>query len=216
MKIGLSIKPFNSIMRFRRQELGITQAELARQARVTIEFVGRIETLKMPIAGKIQGESYKAKRSKLKRFRLIREKLNRIAQVLELSFDYLFPQDYLEAIEQELLPWYSKPIIWVKEVNILELSASTPELLLPSPEEMVIDDASLGLSDSMSEVLSELSYPEIETIKLRFGFDGEVKTLQEVGDEFGVSPARIRQIEAKALRKLRHPIRSRKLRDYLR
>ena len=58
--------------------------------------------------------------------------------------------------------------------------------------------------------------PEQKVLKLRFGLeDGRARTLEEVGKQFDVTRERIRQIEAKALRKLRHPSRSRKLRDYL-
>ena len=69
---------------------------------------------------------------------------------------------------------------------------------------------------SLEEVLKTLSQEEAEVIKLRFGLeDGKPRTLEEVGQMFGVTRERIRQIEAKALRKLRHPSRSRKLRDYM-
>jgi len=68
----------------------------------------------------------------------------------------------------------------------------------------------------MQDVLHSLSERERRVLELRFGLvDGQSRTLEEVGEEFGVTRERIRQIEAKALRKLRHPIRSRKLRDYL-
>ena len=72
------------------------------------------------------------------------------------------------------------------------------------------------LREQVEEVLSTLSERERRVLQLRFGLeDGRSRTLEEVGKDFGVTRERIRQIEAKALRKLRHPSRSRKLRDFL-
>ena len=72
------------------------------------------------------------------------------------------------------------------------------------------------LRDQIDEVLSSLTHREQRVLRLRFGLeDGRSRTLEEVGLEFQVTRERIRQIEAKALRKLRHPSRSRKLKDYL-
>lgn len=72
------------------------------------------------------------------------------------------------------------------------------------------------LKDHIREVLSSLSPREAKVLEYRFGLeDGKQRTLEEVGREFGVTRERIRQIEAKAIRKLRHPTRAKKLRDYL-
>ena len=72
------------------------------------------------------------------------------------------------------------------------------------------------LKEQLEEVLGTLTEREQKVLTLRFGLeDGRARTLEEVGREFNVTRERIRQIEAKALRKLRHPSRSRKLKDYL-
>jgi RNA polymerase primary sigma factor len=72
------------------------------------------------------------------------------------------------------------------------------------------------LKAQLDRVLGELTDRERKVLLLRFGLeDGRSRTLEEVGKEFNVTRERIRQIEAKALRKLRHPSRSRKLKDYL-
>src|SRR5947208_7148015 len=72
------------------------------------------------------------------------------------------------------------------------------------------------LKEQVEDVLASLTGRERRVLQLRFGLDdGRSRTLEEVGKEFGVTRERIRQIEAKALRKLRHPSRSRKLKDYL-
>ena len=72
------------------------------------------------------------------------------------------------------------------------------------------------LREQLEDVMNTLTPRESKVLKLRFGLeDGKARTLEEVGKEFDVTRERIRQIEAKALRKLRHPSRSKKLRDYM-
>ena len=83
----------------------------------------------------------------------------------------------------------------------------------PNPEEAT---AGQLLREQLEEMLDELTEREREVLRLRFGLeDGHAHTLEEVGKRFNVTRERIRQIEAKALRKLRHPSRSKRLRDYL-
>ena len=84
---------------------------------------------------------------------------------------------------------------------------------IPVPAEAA---AYVMLKEQLSEVLLTLNEREQKVLKLRFGLDdGRSRTLEEVGKEFDVTRERIRQIEAKAIRKLRHPSRSKKLKDYL-
>ena len=121
---------------------------------------------------------------------------------------------------------------WAFRCEILKISQEPVSLETPIGEE---EDSHLGdfiqdenvpvppeaaaarlLNEQLSEVLETLTEREQRVLRLRFGLDdGKARTLEEVGREFNVTRERIRQIEAKALRKLRHPSRSRKLRDYL-
>ena len=81
------------------------------------------------------------------------------------------------------------------------------------PLDQTIND---GLSDSTRDILSSLTPREAKVLRMRFGIDMNTDhTLEEVGKQFDVTRERIRQIEAKALRKLKHPSRSRKLRSFL-
>ena len=83
----------------------------------------------------------------------------------------------------------------------------------PSPSEIA---AYTLLREQLDEIIETLTPREAKVLRLRFGLeDGKARTLEEVGKEFNVTRERIRQIEAKALRKLRHPSRSKKLRDYM-
>ncbi len=88
-----------------------------------------------------------------------------------------------------------------------------PDEDIPSPADAA---AFSMLKDQLNEVLSTLTEREQQVLRLRFGLDdGRQRTLEEVGQKFDVTRERIRQIEAKALRKLRHPNRSKRLKDYL-
>ncbi len=118
-----------------------------------------------------------------------------------------------------------------KAREIVKVSQEPTSLATPVGDE---DDSQLGdfieapglkpdeqatrelLKDHLDEVLNTLSPREKRVLQLRFGLeDGKQRTLEEVGKEFGVTRERIRQIEAKAVRKLKHPTRAKKLRDYL-
>jgi RNA polymerase primary sigma factor len=116
--------------------------------------------------------------------------------------------------------------------EILKMSQAPVSLETPVGEEedshlgdFIEDTSALAPSDAASsqllkeqvaDVLASLTPRERKVLELRFGLDdGRARTLEEVGREFSVTRERIRQIEAKALRKLRHPARSGKLKDYL-
>jgi RNA polymerase primary sigma factor len=94
---------------------------------------------------------------------------------------------------------------------------SLSDVIEDSEAEVPADAAArVMLNEAVKEALSQLSDREQKVVRLRFGLDdGHMRTLEEVGKEFGVTRERIRQIEAKTLAKLRHPIRSQRLRDYL-
>ena len=135
-----------------------------------------------------------------------------------------------EPTPEEIAAEMNLPVDRVRE--ILKISQEPVSLETPVGEE---EDSHLGdfiqddnvpvpadaaaftlLKEQLVEVLGTLTEREQKVLRLRFGLDdGRARTLEEVGKEFNVTRERIRQIEAKALRKLRHPSRSRKLKDYL-
>ena len=95
----------------------------------------------------------------------------------------------------------------------LHLGDFIPDDDAPEPAEAA---SFMLLKEQLVEVLKTLTPREEKVLRLRFGIeDGHTRTLEEVGKEFNVTRERIRQIEAKALRKLRHPSRSKKLKDFL-
>ena len=154
------------------------------------------------------------------------ETINKLIRVSRQLLQELGREPLPEEIAKEL----DMPVERVRE--ILKMSQEPVSLETPIGEE---EDSHLGdfiqddnvpvpaeaaaqtlLKEQLDEVLDTLTEREQKVLRLRFGMnDGRARTLEEVGKEFDVTRERIRQIEAKALRKLRHPSRSRKLRDYL-
>ena len=154
------------------------------------------------------------------------ETINKLIRVSRQLLQELGREPLPEEIAKEL----DMPVERVRE--ILKISQEPVSLETPIGEE---EDSHLGdfiqddnvpvpaeaaaqtlLKEQLDEVLDTLTEREQKVLRLRFGMnDGRARTLEEVGKEFDVARERIRQIEAKALRKLRHPSRSRKLRDYL-
>ena len=154
------------------------------------------------------------------------ETINKLIRVSRQLLQELGREPLPEEIAEEL----DMPVERVRE--ILKISQEPVSLETPIGEE---EDSHLGdfiqddnvpvpaeaaaatlLKEQLGEVLDTLTDREQKVLRLRFGMnDGRARTLEEVGKEFDVTRERIRQIEAKALRKLRHPSRSRKLRDYL-
>ena len=154
------------------------------------------------------------------------ETINKLIRVSRQLLQELGREPLPEEIAEEL----DMPVERVRE--ILKISQEPVSLETPIGEE---EDSHLGdfiqddnvpvpaeaaaatlLKEQLNEVLDTLTEREQKVLRLRFGMnDGRARTLEEVGKEFDVTRERIRQIEAKALRKLRHPSRSRKLKDYL-
>ena len=143
---------------------------------------------------------------------------------------HLLQQLGREPTQEEIAEEMEMPVERVMEIQ--KIAQDPVSLETPIGEE---DDSHLGdfikdedspepqdsaaytlLKEQLEEVMSTLTAREAKVLKLRFGLeDGKARTLEEVGKEFKVTRERIRQIEAKALRKLRHPSRSKKLKDYM-
>ena len=154
------------------------------------------------------------------------ETINKLVRVHRQLVQELSREPYPEEVAERMG-------ITVEKVQMIQKIAQEPiSLEQPVGEE---EDSSLGdfvkdpngitpyeytskemLKRELNDILSQLTPREEQVLRMRFGLlDGRTRTLEEVGKEFGVTRERIRQIEAKALRKLKHPSRSKKIRDYM-
>ncbi len=162
------------------------------------------------------------------------------AEEVAVEMDFIEPEEEREAIRKALAE--GKPLNVTQKRALRRATAKVRNIIRMAQEPMSLEtpvgneeNSFLGdfikdesapepanaatqqlLREQVEEILEELNERERKVLEMRFGLvDGRNRTLEEVGNEFGVTRERIRQIEAKALRKLRHPQRSRKLRDYL-
>lgn len=176
-----------------RQAITRAIADQSRTIRVPVHMVDRINRF------------YKAKRKLTQK--LGREpKIKEIAKEIDMSDEEI---ENLLKISQHPTS-LSTPIGDDKETSLEQFISDMTE---PSLYDRVSKEL---LRDALSEVLETLSPREKKVLEMRFGLkDGKIKTLEEVGKEFKVTRERIRQIEAKAVRKLRHPTRARKLKGFL-
>lgn len=142
------------------------------------------------------------------------EEIVKIACALEKPTDYLFPEELMSAIR---LGVFSRRKVELSAPEVISLTEVQVRRLTYDGETALIEEVSQTLlTEGINEALDTLTPRERRVLELRFGLeDGQKRTLEEVGKEFNVFRERIRQIESKALRKLRHPSRSRKLIDLL-
>ena len=187
--LGVRRIPFNGKMRQARQQKDLKQKMLADMVGISIQKIQQIEGIR---AYPTEEQAYQ------------------IADILEIDPDILFPKwmkkntikpksNFNYYMDMERKAFESR--------EVLELEAPTTEMDLVEFED---------LKRVLNENLNTLNAREKKIIELRFGLkDGKTSTLDEVGKEFGVTRERIREIEAKALRKLRHPSRAKKLEAFL-
>lgn len=178
-----------------RRAAGWTQQDFAKITDLKIKYIQDIENLRIIPRDGHMGE---------------------ISDALNLPKDYLFPPFLMEAIQEGV---FGQRVTELEEPKIISLTEARRAGLLPegNAEDEAIEAADQTLlKERIPELLEKLAPRERKVIELRFGFDGEgCKTYEQVGQEFGVTHGRIRQIEHKALRKLRHPSRARQLKDFL-
>ncbi len=184
----------NNLLKSRREALGLTRKALAAAVGVRPSEYGRLESLKK--APKVRTGPYWSE--------------------LRWSTAATRVAEFFNVLPEDLWPTEILKVQKVEESKTFDLEDLRPLLIeqqaraLESPEDILIREE---FETSVSRVLETLSVREQVVLRQRFGFDGKDSTLDETGATLDVSKERIRQIEAKALRKLRHPSRSKQFRD---
>lgn len=176
-----------------RQAITRSIADQARTIRIPVHMVETINKVKKIKSQLLHANGHEAT-------------VSEISQILGISEDKV----------REIIKVAQEPLSLETPIGDEEdshLSDFIPDDEIPAPEDMA---SRIVLKEQIGNVLDTLTAREARVLQMRFGLlDGRSRTLEEVGREFNVTRERIRQIEAKALRKLRHPSRSKKLKDFL-
>lgn len=204
--VRLRFIPYNARLIDARKAKGWTQKALSQLTGINTSYIGHTETLRI-----IPNQ----------------QAMDEICSALQLSQDYLFPPSLIEAVREGL---FGHRVAELEEKQIIRLTESRRVGLLPPgiTQDEAIEAVERNIDNEMLKekltFIMEGLHPRLRRVlELRFGLDGGGScTLEEVGREFinkktglPLSKDRIRQLEAKALRLLRHPSRTRRLKDYL-
>ncbi len=197
--VRLRLTTYNARLIDARKAKGWTQINLSQLTGISSSHLGHIETLRTIPSSQMMDE---------------------ICSALELSQDFLFPSSLMEAIRDGL---FDHRVAELEEQQIIRLTESRRAGLLPQgiTQDLALEAIERDVDNELLKanievVLDQLEPREKRVLEFRFGLkDGRSRTLEEVSREFNVNRERIRQIESKALRKLRHPSRSRLLKDLL-
>lgn len=191
--VRLRLIPYNLRLIEARREKSWTQKDLALLVGIHPSHVSAIETLRAVPTPTLMSE---------------------ITDALQKDRGYLFPEALLKALREDV---FARRLAEIGERQLMSLADAKRAGLLPTSSESEealnrLMDRQL-LAGKVNEVLSFLCPRERRVIELRFGLDdrGESRTLEQVGKEIRITGGRVQQIEAKALRKLRHPSRSKML-----
>lgn len=190
MDLRATLRLRNDKMIAARERLGLSQKQVAELAGVHVCIIGSLESLRF---ADVFGNSA--------------QKASRVAGVLELEPEDVMPAELVgKSIQTEHVRRFSAPVA--------SLLPEYNRFNLPSPSDAAAEGE---LSDSVDRVLRTLTNREREILKVRFGFglDGETMSLEAIAKTFGITRERVRQIEAKAIRKLQHPARAKLLESFL-
>lgn len=190
-RFGLKKRIYNYNLKWARENQGLTMRELAKRAGCSVGYLYNIQAFKVYPGPEVR---------------------ERLAIALEVPVDSIFPEEISDFRLLKSAGTIDDCTITLSEAR--EIEAKEGLLYGEGWENEVESD--LFLPKTISAMLGTLKPQEETIIRERFGLDsGHALTLRAVGEKHGVTPERIRQIEAKGLRKLRHPARSKHLKDFV-
>lgn len=187
---GVKHSIYNYNLKTRCSEMGLTFEELAKEVGCSYQYISQICCFRVSPSIEL---------------------VLKIVNVLDTTIEYIFPKELMKFKKQGTLPL---TLITMKQAKLMGYLPNN-EYLITDGGVSIIEDT-CDLKKHIDECLNTLSDRERVIIECRFGLKDDIpKTLEEVGTHFNITSTRIQQIEDKALRKLRHPSISRKLKTYL-